>query len=67
LFKPVAASDQLNIQFRAEAFNLFNQTNFDAVSTTFGARNFGQVTSARTARVVQFGLKKSLEEPLMFD
>jgi len=57
LFKTFAASDRVNIQFRAEAFNLFNHTNFDAVSTTFGAGNFGQVTSARTARVVQFGLK----------
>ena len=36
---------------------LFNHTNFDAVNTQFGAGNFGQVTSARTARVVQFGLK----------
>jgi hypothetical protein len=57
LFKTFAASDRVNIQFRAELFNAFNHTNFDVVNTQFGAGNFGQVTSSRTARVVQFGLK----------
>jgi Carboxypeptidase regulatory-like domain len=57
LFKTFAASDRVNIQFRAESFNAFNHTNFDVVNTQFGAGNFGQVTSSRTARVVQFGLK----------
>ncbi len=57
LFKTFAASDRVNIQFRAEAFNLFNHRNLDGVVTQFGAGNFGQVTSARTARVVQMGLK----------
>ena len=33
LFKTFAASDRVNVQFRAEAFNLFNHTNLDAVST----------------------------------
>jgi hypothetical protein len=57
LFKNFALGERANFQFRAEAFNAFNHTNFDTVSTTFGSGNFGQVVSARTARVVQFGLK----------
>jgi hypothetical protein len=57
LFKNFALGERANFQFRAEAFNAFNHTNLDAVSTVLGSGNFGQVTSARTARVVQFGLK----------
>ena len=34
-----------------------NTANFDAVSLSLGAANFGQVTSARDPRTMQFGLK----------
>ena len=44
-------------QFRAEAFNLFNHTNFNALSTNITAGNFGQVTTAHDARIVQLALK----------
>ena len=57
LFKNFNIVENLRVQFRAESFNAFNHPNFDAVSTTFGTGNFGQVTSARAARVMQFGLK----------
>ena len=57
LFKTFALGERAKFQFRAEAFNAFNHTNFDGVSTLFGSPNFGQVVSARTARVVQFALK----------
>ena len=57
LLKNFYISDRLNLQFRAESYNAFNHANFDAVSGTFGAGNFGQVTSARDPRTMQFGLK----------
>lgn len=47
-----------SLQFRAEAFNAFNNVNFQAVSlslTTPGT--FGQFTSAADARVMQFALR----------
>ena len=36
----------MNLQFRAEFFNLFNHTRFNSVSTALGAATFGQVTSS---------------------
>jgi hypothetical protein len=40
-----------------ESFNFFNHTQFDGVSTNFAAANFLAVTSARPARINQFGMK----------
>jgi hypothetical protein len=45
------------LQFRAEAFNIFNHTNLHGVSTAFGAPNFGQVTSALDPRILEFALR----------
>jgi len=45
------------IQFRAEVFNLFNQVNFDNPDATFISPAFGQIVSAKDARIVQFGLR----------
>jgi hypothetical protein len=45
------------IQFRGEAFNVFNHTNFSGVSTTYGASNFGQVTSALDPRILEVALR----------
>lgn len=45
------------LQFRAEAFNLLNRTNFTTPSTTLGAVNFGQLIAAEDARQMQFALK----------
>ena len=49
--------EQLNMQFRAEAFNVFNHTNFDAVNTSLASSLFGRVTTARDPRILQLGLK----------
>ncbi|MBA3439405.1 MAG: TonB-dependent receptor [Pyrinomonadaceae bacterium] len=57
LFKSFAIREQAKVQLRAEWFNFFNHPNFDGVSTSFGSGNFGQVTSARSARVTQLALK----------
>ncbi len=45
------------LQFRAEAFNLLNKTNFSPPNTTFNNTSFGSITSTFPARQVQFALK----------
>ena len=45
------------LQFRAETFNLLNHTNFSTVTTSFSSTNFGKVTPASDARIMQLGLK----------
>ncbi len=64
MFKRTALSERLNLQFRAEFFNLFNRANlgFPAgiVLTPSGAAASaaGRITStATTSRQIQFGLK----------
>jgi len=48
-----------SVELRAEAFNVFNHTNFRALSTSDALTNttFGQVTSFRDPRIVQLGVK----------
>jgi hypothetical protein len=59
LFKTFSLSEKRGsrLEFRAEGFNIFNHTQFQNVSTTYTASNFGQVTSAFDARVFQLGMK----------
>lgn len=57
LFKNFAAAEKVRLQLRWEVFNMFNHANFDGVSSSLGAGNFGQVTSARDPRTMQMGLK----------
>ena len=45
------------LQFRAEAFNLFNRAQFFAPNTTFGTSSFGTVPGALPARSIQLALK----------
>ena len=51
------------MEFRAEAFNAFNHTEFEGnantggISTNFGAGDFGQVKNAYDSRQWQFALK----------
>ena len=65
LIKDTRIRDRLRLQFRAEAFNVFNHVNlgFPGASFSPGANglnssgNFGVITSARDARIMQLGLK----------
>ncbi len=45
---------RLKLQFRAEAFNLFNHTNYTNPSTTLTSVNLGKTFSAYSNRQIQF-------------
>jgi hypothetical protein len=49
--------ESLNLQFRAEAFNLFNHTNFDNPVSVLNSPLFGRLTTAEPPRVLQFALR----------
>ena len=57
LHKNILFERNVNFQVRAEAFNVFNHTNFSAIGTTYGVTNYGQITAAGQARTMQFGGK----------
>jgi hypothetical protein len=57
LFKNFKFTERTSLQFRTEAFNVFNHTNFAGVGTTLGAEDFGTITSAHDPRILQLGLK----------
>ena len=56
-FKNNRLSESVNLQLRAEFFNIFNHASFNGINTTFGSGAFGRITSARDPRIVQLGLK----------
>jgi hypothetical protein len=57
LFKNTKVREGMNVQFRAEAFNIFNHTNFDLVRLTRQSGSFGQIISTRDPRIMQLALK----------
>ena len=57
LMKNFNFGHDINLQMRAEAFNLFNHTNFSIIDLGLGDAQFGQATAARAARVMQFSGK----------
>lgn len=50
-------TERVNLEFRAEFFNIFNHPNFGTPGTTIGTSTAGQLTSAGSPRDIQFGLK----------
>jgi hypothetical protein len=67
IFKNMFTGDRVSAQFQAEAFNTFNRVNFGnptnsadantAPVATVSSGTYGQITSANSPRVFQFGLK----------
>jgi len=62
--KDTKIKEQVSLQFRSEAFNLFNHPNFGQPQNNLAVASFGQITAARTtrgdlgsSRQVQFALK----------
>jgi len=56
-FKNFPITERFNLQFRGEFFNIFNHTNYGIPANNVQATSFGQITSANTAREIQFALK----------
>ncbi len=55
---PVDRDGKVNVQFRAEAFNLFNRVQFGYPGLTQGTSNFGVITSQlNNPRLLQFSLR----------
>lgn len=57
LYKDFSIKEHQTIEFRSEFFNTFNHTNFNGIAAAFGTRNYGQVTSARDPRILEFALR----------
>lgn len=57
LVKNTVVSDRIKVEFRAEAFNLFNRVNLFNPISDLSSGQFGKSTAAFAPRVLQFGLK----------
>jgi hypothetical protein len=57
LQKDIALREPLRVQFRAEAYNLFNHANFNIPNRIAFTPNFGSISSAQDSRQLQFALK----------
>jgi hypothetical protein len=58
LLKETKLTERMNLEFRAEFFNLFNHAQFGAVNANFSAgRGFGFATSAAPPRIGQLSFK----------
>jgi hypothetical protein len=57
LYKEFHITEGNYFEFRAEAFNVLNHTNFTTVSTNYGSSSFGQVTAAADPRILEVSLK----------
>jgi Carboxypeptidase regulatory-like domain/TonB-dependent Receptor Plug Domain len=61
LYKTFKPTEKVNVQFRAEGFNIFNHTQWigppNGLNNMVGSDNFMRATAAHLPRILQFGLK----------
>jgi hypothetical protein len=57
LYKTFKLTDKVDVQFRTEAFNALNHTQFSGLNTWVGTDNFMRAYSAHLQRVIQLALK----------
>jgi hypothetical protein len=57
LAKTTKITESKELQLRLEAFNVFNHAQFNTPNGLINSREFGFVTSARPARILQLGTK----------
>jgi hypothetical protein len=57
LIKRTPAGERMNVELRAEVFNLTNTPPLGAPNAVLGTPGFGSITSAGDPRVVQLALK----------
>ena len=53
LEKSISLRERVKFDLRGEFYNILNHANFNIPGATFGAADFGSVTSARPGRTVQ--------------
>jgi len=57
LFKTFVLHEGVNLTFRAELFDAFNQVRFDPPNLDASSPFFGQIQSAQQPRIIQLGLR----------
>ena len=57
VFKNIPITERLNLQFRAEFFNVFNHVNFQDPNNALTGGGFEQIYSANSPRIGQLALK----------
>jgi len=55
--KMIPIHERMNLQFRAEFFNIFNNVNFRLPDNDINSPTFGQITAVQPGRIVQLALK----------
>ena len=57
VYKTFKPTERVDVQFRTEAFNIFNHTQFSSLNSSVGTDFFMRANGAHKARVIQLALK----------